>query len=100
MTLDWLPVPMFLCSRGAFVINYFLKCLAQSARVVSLLKRGVWVWFFFFFCAVFVLEQGGLGWLGVWGEGGEPGPLEGLLVFQRDGGNGLHLWRTFVIDSL
>lgn len=41
----------------------------------------------------------GLGWRGERGEGGQPGQLEGLLVFLRDRGKGLQLWHTFVIDS-
>lgn len=91
MTLDWPPVPLFLCSRGAFVIYYFLKCYAQSAGALSFLIRG-----YYFLCSISIGAEGP-GRLGERGEGGQPGLLEGLLVFLRDRGNGLHLWHTFVI---
>lgn len=93
MTLVWTPVPVFLCSGGA-LFNYFRKCWSQSAHVVSFLVKG-----YNFLCSVCVVAAG-LGWLGEKVEGGQPGLLEGLLVFLRDRGNSLHPWQTFVIDSL
>lgn len=93
MTLVWGPVSLFLCSGGA-LFNYFRKCQSQSAHVVSFLVKG-----YYFLCSVCVVAEG-LGRLGEKVDGGQPGLLEGLLVFLRDRGNSLHPWQTFVIDSL